>query len=111
MTICNDVAIQAFRRLYHTSWGPCLVLLFVLGAVPVATQAQSDSLELPLPHGEDLPNPVETPGGVSLDFPDVIEYGVDYDENSGQYVVRQRLGIAYARLLPAHARLLPAGCI
>ena len=47
---------------------------------------------MPLPHGEDLPNPVETPGGVSLDFPDVIEYGVDYDENSGQYVVRQRLG-------------------
>ena len=92
MTICNDVAIQAFRRPHLTWWGRCLGLLFVLGLMPLMTRAQSDSLELPLPHGEDLPNPVETPGGVSLDFPDVIDYGVDYDENSGQYVVRQRLG-------------------
>ena len=54
--------------------------------------SQSDSLDLPLPHGNDLPNPVESPGGVSLGFPDVIEYGVEYDETTGQYVVRQRLG-------------------
>ncbi len=60
---------------------------------PLAGWSQNaDTLELPLPHGNDVPNPVETPGGVSLGYPDVIQYGVDYDESTGQYIVRQRLG-------------------
>ena len=68
------------------------VFVALLSAVSGWAWSQSDTTELPLPHGGDVPNPVETPPGVSLDFPDVIEYGVDYDETTGQYIVRQRLG-------------------
>ena len=74
------------------SWGRLVLLCALVVSMPAGIWSQSDTLDLPLPHGQDLPNPVETPGGVSLGFPDVIEYGVDYDETTGQYVVRQRLG-------------------
>ena len=62
------------------------VFVALLSSVSGWAWSQSDTTELPLPHGGDVPNPVETPGGVSLDFPDVIEYGVDYDETTGQYI-------------------------
>ena len=69
-----------------------MVLMMAMGPLIATAQTDGDTLDLPLPHGNDLPGPVETPGGVSLDFPDVIDYGVDYDVETGQYVVRQRLG-------------------
>ena len=69
-----------------------MVLMMTMGPLIATAQTDGDTLDLPLPHGNDLPGPVETPGGVSLDFPDVIDYGVDYDVETGQYVVRQRLG-------------------
>ena len=64
------------------------LLLACAWMAPSAVQAQDEvadtvNLELPLPHGADVPNPTEAPGGVSLGFPDVIEYGVDYDETTG----------------------------
>jgi len=54
--------------------------------------AFADTIDLPLPHGEDPYVVVETPGGVSLDWPDVVEYGVDFDPTTGWYIIRQRLG-------------------
>ena len=42
---------------------------------------------------------------MSLGFPDVIEYGVDYDETTGQYVVRQRLGDTLDFRNPTHLTL------
>ena len=76
---------EGWRRLLWTLW-------FLLVAVVAASaQGGADTLDLPLPHGADVPGPVEVPGGVSLDFPAVVEYGVDYDETTGQYIVRQRL--------------------
>jgi hypothetical protein len=47
---------------------------------------------LPLPHGEDPFNPVESTGGISLEWPDNINYGVEYDPVTGQYVVVQTIG-------------------
>ena len=70
----------------------CTMMLLMAGGHGLLAQDSADTLDLPLPHGGDVPSPTETPGGVSLDFPDVIDYGVDYDETTGQYVVRQRLG-------------------
>ena len=77
---------------------------------PSAVLAQDEvpdtvDVDLPLPHGSDVPNPTEAPGGVSLGFPDVIEYGVDYDETTGQYVVRQRLGDTLDFRNPTHLTL------
>ncbi len=80
----------------------CLCMSF-----SVAGQDEVDSLDvdLPLPHGADLPNPTESPNGVSLGFPDVVQYGVDYDETTGQYVVRQRLGDTLDFRNPTHLTL------
>jgi cell surface protein SprA len=47
---------------------------------------------LPLPHGEDGNNPVESTGGVSLDWPENIQYSVQYDPVTGNYVVVQTIG-------------------
>ena len=68
------------------------VFLACAAMAPSAILAQEEvadtvAVDLPLPHGADVPNPTEAPGGVSLGFPDVIQYGVDYDEATGQYVV------------------------
>lgn len=51
---------------------------------------------LPLPHGEDPFNPVESTGGISLEWPDNINYGVEYDPVTGQYVVVQTIGDSLA---------------
>ncbi len=52
----------------------------------------ADTIDLPMPHGEDPYAVVEQTGGISLAWPDVVEYGVDFDPSTGQYIVRQRLG-------------------
>ena len=36
---------------------------------------------------------------------DVVEYGVDYDETTGQYIVRQRLGDTLISGTPQHLTL------
>ena len=52
-----------------------------------------DTVDLPMPHGgEDPNNPTETPGGVSLNWPSNINYSVDYDPVTGNYVVYQTIG-------------------
>ena len=86
------------------------LLLACAWMTPSAVLAQDEladtvDVDLPLPHGADVPNPTEAPGGVSLGFPDVIEYGVDYDETTGQYVVRQRLGDTLDFRNPTHLTL------
>lgn len=57
-------------------------------AVPVDT----GGVDLPFPHGEDPNNPSESTGGISLEWPDNIQYSVEYDTETGQYVVVQKLG-------------------
>ncbi len=90
---------EGWRRILWMLW-------FLMVAVAAASaQTGADTLDLPLPHGEDVPGPVEVPGGVSLDFPDVVEYGVDYDETTGQYIVRQRLGDTLDFRNPTHLTL------
>ena len=55
--------------------------------------ADSTEIDLPFPHGgEDAYNPVEFPGGLSLDWPSNFQYGVVYDPISGQYIVEQTIG-------------------
>ena len=84
-----------------------LSVLCLCFSFSAAAQEEVDSLgvDLPLPHGADVPNPTESPNGVSLGFPDVVEYGVDYDETTGQYVVRQRLGDTLDFRNPTHLTL------
>lgn len=54
--------------------------------------ADTGKVDLPMPHGEDPFNPVENTGGVSLDWPENIHYDVQYDEETGGYVVVQMIG-------------------
>lgn len=54
--------------------------------------ADTGGVELPLPHGEDPLNPVENTGGISLDWPENINYDVQYDPITGQYVIGQTIG-------------------
>ena len=59
---------------------------------PIVETVDTGRVELPLPHGEDPFNPVENTGGISLDWPDNIQYNVEYDPVTGQYVVVQTIG-------------------
>ena len=61
---------------------------------PIVETAAADTggVQLPLPHGEDPNNPTESTGGISLDWPENIQYGVEYDPETGQYVVVQTIG-------------------
>lgn len=54
--------------------------------------APLDTVDLPLPHGEDQPGPYENAGGVSLDLPDNISYQVVYDPETGLYNIMQQIG-------------------
>ena len=73
-------------------------ILFVLAASIFsasfyAQEADSSVINLPFPHGgEDTFNPVEYPGGISLDWPSNFNYGVTYDPLSDQYIVAQTIG-------------------
>ena len=58
----------------------------------VQLNADTGDVVLPLPHGEDANNPVENTGGVSLEWPDNIQYSVEYDPETGDYVVYQTIG-------------------
>ncbi len=57
-----------------------------------ALAADTGGVQLPFPHGEDPNNPTETTGGISLEWPDNIGYSVEYDTETGQYVVVQKIG-------------------
>ena len=68
------------------SYGILLSLLFCSLNAHAQTSEENDSTEidLPLPHGgEDLFNPVENTGGISLDWPGNFNYGVVYDPITG----------------------------
>ena len=74
-------------------------ILFVLAAamcsLSITAQSLVDStvIDLPFPHGgEDAFNPVEFPGGISLDWPSNFNYNVVYDPITGQYIVAQTVG-------------------
>lgn len=54
--------------------------------------ADTGGVQLPFPHGEDPNNPVSSTGGISLDWPDNITYSVEYDTETGEYVVVQKIG-------------------
>ncbi len=54
--------------------------------------ADTGDVDLPLPHGEDPLNPTENTGGISLDWPENINYNVVYDPITGQYVIGQTIG-------------------
>ena len=59
----------------------------------IVLDPDTGEVELPLPHGgEDPNNPTETPGGVSLAWPDNFNYSVEYDAETGRYVVYQTIG-------------------
>lgn len=66
--------------------------LLSLAVSPVVLDQDTGGVNLPLPHGEDPFNPVEQTGGISLDWPDNIQYNVEYDPETGTYVVVQTLG-------------------
>ena len=77
--------------------GILLTLLFCDLQAHAQTQDENTSdstiIDLPLPHGgEDSYNPIENPGGISLDWPININYGVVYDPITGQYIVQQTIG-------------------
>ena len=76
-------------------WGILFALLLCSLVSHAQTSEDTDTTEidLPLPHGgEDEFNPVENTGGISLDWPENINYGVVYDPISGQYIVQQTIG-------------------
>lgn len=50
-----------------------------------------DTTDLPWPNQDDI-NPHENPGGVSIPLPDNIQYQIEYDPITGQYVVTQTVG-------------------
>ncbi|MEO0404475.1 MAG: cell surface protein SprA, partial [Bacteroidota bacterium] len=59
----------------------------------IVLESDTGDVELPLPHGgEDPNNPTETPDGVSLDWPNNINYTVEYDPETGRYIVFQTIG-------------------
>ncbi len=75
----------------------CVVAAFVCSISTYAqtsdTELDTTEIDLPFPHGgEDAYNPVEFPGGISLDWPENFQYGVVYDPVSGQYIVEQTIG-------------------
>jgi cell surface protein SprA len=77
--------------------GILLTLLFCDLQAHAQTQDENTSdstiIDLPLPHGgEDAYNPIENPGGISLNWPLNINYGVVYDPMTGQYIVQQTIG-------------------
>ena len=78
------------------SYGILLALLFCnLNAHAQTSDEENDTTEvdLPFPHGgEDPFNPVENTGGLSLDWPENINYHVVYDPETGQYIVQQTIG-------------------
>lgn len=79
----------------NAKFGILLALLFCGLNSHAQTSDDTDSTEidLPLPHGgEDSFNPVENTGGISLNWPDNINYSVVYDPTTGQYVVQQTIG-------------------
>jgi cell surface protein SprA len=58
-----------------------------------AQTSDTSSIDLPLPHGgEDAFNPIENPGGISLDWPSNFNYDVVYDPITGQYIVQHTIG-------------------
>lgn len=59
---------------------------------PIESPLDTGGVTLPLPHGEDGINPVESTGGVSLDWPENIQYSIQYDPVTGNYVVVQTIG-------------------
>jgi cell surface protein SprA len=59
---------------------------------PIVAPVDTGGVQLPLPHGEDPYNPTENTGGISLDWPDNINYGVEYNPETGQYEVVQTIG-------------------
>ncbi|PCJ81764.1 MAG: hypothetical protein COA49_04475 [Bacteroidetes bacterium] len=74
-------------------------ILFALATVlcsfsaEAQTSTDSTEIDLPFPHGgEDAYNPIEFPGGISLDWPSNFNYNVVYDPVSGQYIVAQTIG-------------------
>jgi len=76
--------------------GILLALLFCnLNAHAQTSVEENDTSEvdLPFPHGgEDPFNPVENTGGLSLDWPENINYNLVYDPETGQYIVQQTIG-------------------
>ena len=77
------------------SYGILLSLLFCSLNAHAQTSEENDSTEidLPLPHGgEDVFNPVENTGGISLDWPGNFNYEVVYDPITGQYIVQHTIG-------------------
>ena len=79
----------------NAKFGILFALLFCGLNTHAQTSDDTDSTEidLPLPHGgEDSFNPVENTGGISLNWPDNINYSVVYDPTTGQYVVQQTIG-------------------
>ena len=61
--------------------GILLALLFcnLISHAQTSEETDTTEVDLPLPHGgEDEFNPVENTGGISLDWPENINYGVVY---------------------------------
>jgi len=54
--------------------------------------ADTGEVELPMPHDADGPTPQNENTGVSLSLPDNINYEVEYDPITGNYMVVQRIG-------------------
>lgn len=58
----------------------------------LSTPVDTGGVDLPFPHGEDPNNPTESTGGISLEWPDNVTYDVEYDPETGQYVMVQMIG-------------------
>lgn len=53
----------------------------------------SSTIVLPFPFGSEDPfNPTESPAGFDFNWPDNFQYGTQYDENSGLYILSQTIG-------------------
>ena len=58
---------------------------------PSFVEALRDTSDLPWPNEDDI-NPHESSNGVSLPLPDNVQYSIEYDPISGEYVVVQTIG-------------------